>query len=85
MKGLVLSLVLVLAYIGNSMGQCSMCRIQLENNVSSGDTSFAAGLNFGILYLFAAPYLMVMVIAFLWYRNTRDNQGSLPDFNRNRY
>jgi len=85
MRGLILTLVLVLTYISTSIGQCSMCRIQLENNVSGGDTSFAAGLNFGILYLFAAPYLMVMVIAFLWYRSSRQKEGSLPDFNRNKY
>ena len=65
MRGLILCCVWTVLNVGNTLAQCSMCRTQVENNVSNGETSFAAGLNFGILYLFAAPYLMVMIIAFL--------------------
>lgn len=87
MRGVILCFVWILVNVGTAMAQCSMCRTQVENNVSDGDTSFAAGLNFGILYLFAAPYLMVMIIAFLWYRQSRVNagaSGSSPLINRNR-
>ena len=82
MRGIILSLIFFLWSAASAWAQCSMCRTQVENNVSSGDTSFAAGLNFGILYLFAAPYLMVMIIAFLWYRNSREKSKSLPLINR---
>lgn len=51
--------------------QCAMCRATIENNVSNGDTTVGAGLNMGILYLFAAPYLAAMVIGFFWYRNAK--------------
>ncbi len=53
--------------------QCAMCRTTVENNVSQGDVSLAAGLNVGILYLFAAPYLIVAVLAYLWYRQSKKN------------
>lgn len=53
--------------------QCAMCRTQVVNNVSHGDTALAAGLNFGIMYLFFAPYLIVGVVAFLWFRNAKRN------------
>lgn len=53
--------------------QCAMCRTTLENNVSNGDIGIAAGINFGILYLFTAPYLVIGLIAFFWYRSSKNN------------
>jgi len=60
-----------------SYGQCAMCRATVENNVSHGDYGIASGLNFGILYLFVIPYLAVAVIAFLWYKNSKEQQKKL--------
>lgn len=54
--------------------QCAMCRTQIVNNVSHGEASFAAGLNTGILYLFFAPYLMIGVITFLWFKYSKVNE-----------
>jgi len=49
-----------------------MCRATLETNVSNGsETVLAAQLNFGILYLFVSPYLMIAGIGLLWYINSR--------------
>lgn len=53
--------------------QCAMCRGAVESQVSAGETSVAANLNFGILYLFFTPYLVGGVIAFLWYRASKRN------------
>lgn len=53
--------------------QCAMCRASLENNVSNGNIGIAAGINFGIMYLFAAPYLVIALIAFFWYRTSKKN------------
>ena len=53
--------------------QCAMCRGSVESQVSAGDTSVAANLNIGILYLFFTPYLVAGVIAFLWYRASKRN------------
>lgn len=72
-----LTLVLLLGSV-TTWAQCAMCRATLEANVSDGDTaSFAAGLNFGILYLFFTPYLLLAVIAFFWYRNSKRNVKNL--------
>lgn len=59
-----------------SLAQCAMCRATLENNVSNGKVGIAAGINFGILYLFVAPYLAITVITFLWYRTSRKNAAA---------
>jgi hypothetical protein len=55
-----------------SLAQCAMCRSTLENNLSNGQPGIGAGINFGILYLFFTPYLAVAVLAFLWYRTSRN-------------
>ncbi|MFT6865878.1 MAG: hypothetical protein ACJA08_000704 [Cyclobacteriaceae bacterium] len=54
--------------------QCAMCRTQIVNNVSQGDTTLAAGLNAGIIYLFIMPYISIGVIAYLWFRNSKVNE-----------
>jgi len=69
-------LMLVIVLIGFTMegsAQCAMCRATLENNVSNGNIGIAAGINFGILYLFAAPYTVIALIAFLWYKASKKN------------
>lgn len=57
----------------NSFAQCAMCRTQLENNISSGDIGIAAGINTGILYLLSLPYLAIMVLGYVWYKNSKLN------------
>ncbi|MBX2896146.1 MAG: hypothetical protein KF763_11930 [Cyclobacteriaceae bacterium] len=68
----VLVLVMLASVQINTQAQCAMCRTTLENNVSNGDIGIAAGINFGILYLFAAPYLIIGIIAFFWYRTSKN-------------
>lgn len=51
--------------------QCAMCRASVESgNGESGD-SIANGLNKGILYLMAIPYLLVGCIGFFWYKYSK--------------
>ncbi|HEY9486895.1 MAG TPA: hypothetical protein VIQ51_01105 [Chryseosolibacter sp.] len=71
MKRLLLIIVLVVAGI-NASAQCAMCRATLENNFSNGDPGIAAGINFGILYLLALPYLAAIIIGYLWFKSTKD-------------
>lgn len=59
--------------VTEAVAQCAMCRATLENNVSNGKVGIAAGINFGILYLFVAPYIAICVISFLWYRTSKRN------------
>ena len=50
--------------------QCPMCRMSAESNLKSGGTA-AKGLNNGILYIFALPYLLVSVIGYIWWKNNK--------------
>ncbi|GAB1445886.1 MAG: hypothetical protein KF860_00895 [Cyclobacteriaceae bacterium] len=73
MKRLITLVVLLLSCITGAYAQCAMCRATLENNVSNGETGIAAGINFGIMYLFFAPYLAVGVVAYFWYKTSKSN------------
>jgi len=79
MKRLTLIITLLLWVSLDLMAQCAMCRATLENNVSNGQAGIAAGINFGILYLFIMPYLIVVVLGFLWYKKSRNNQRSVAE------
>lgn len=73
-KRLALSVVFLLAFsVQGVLAQCAMCRATIENNVSNGEIGIGAGLNFGILYLFVMPYLLIGLVGFLWYRNSKAN------------
>jgi hypothetical protein len=61
----------------DAMAQCAMCRSTLENNYSNGNPGIAAGINTGILYLLSMPYLAVIVIAYLWYKSSKNAQKKL--------
>jgi hypothetical protein len=50
--------------------QCAMCSINAEQGVKNGNT-VSAGLNTGVLYLLAIPYLMAMVVGVIWYKKYR--------------
>jgi hypothetical protein len=47
-----------------------MCRIAAESNLENGGSE-GKGLNLGILYMLATPYLLVGTIGFIWWRNRR--------------
>lgn len=75
-KLIILTLVVLLSSQIISYAQCAMCRATLETNVSNGsETVLAAQLNFGILYLFASPYLIIAAVAFFWYKNSRKSRN----------
>ena len=73
MKTIMATCIVLIISMGETLAQCAMCRATLENNLSNGDPGIAAGINLGILYLFAAPYLAVAAIAFFWFKTTRSN------------
>ena len=64
-----------LLFSSYTYAQCAMCRASVENNVSNGDTTIGAGLNMGILYLFAMPYLIAGIIGYLWFRNAKKRKS----------
>ena len=53
--------------------QCAMCKAAPQTNLASGGTD-ATGLNKGIFMLFLAPYTIVGIIGFVWWRNRRRTQ-----------
>ena len=55
----VILFIIFLFFIETSYGQCSMCRAVLE---SEEGQETAKGINKGILYLMAIPYLLVGVV-----------------------
>lgn len=67
--------VVLLLVQGTAMAQCAMCRTQLENNISAGDPGIAAGINTGILYLLAMPYLAVVIIGYFWYKSSKQSSA----------
>jgi len=71
MKKLLLIALFFIVTVQAVSAQCAMCRSTLENNLSNGDPGIAAGINTGILYLLALPYLAAMVIGYLWFKSTR--------------
>lgn len=71
MRRTIIVMVFLFFSMGSAMAQCAMCRTQLENNISAGNPGIAAGINTGILYLLAMPYLAVAVIGYFWYKSSR--------------
>ena len=55
--------------------QCPMCRMAVESNLKGGGSA-GKGLNAGILYMLATPYVLVGGLAFVWWRNRRRNQDT---------
>ncbi|MCA0932594.1 hypothetical protein LCM02_09030 [Lutimonas saemankumensis] len=63
MKKIVFAVMLMISF--DSIAQCAMCRAVVEQ----GGEEVAEGINSGIVYLMAFPYLLIVVAAFLFYRN----------------
>ncbi len=70
-------LVFALTFMANSIAdaQCPMCRMSLESNLKNGGMA-GKGMNAGILMLLCTPYLLVGGIAFVWYRNKKNQDNA---------
>lgn len=64
---IILTLLLSLVFV-DAQAQCSMCRAVLE---SEQDKSVAEGINNGIVYLMAFPYLLIGGLGYYIYRTYR--------------
>lgn len=61
---------LVLFLLPEMVGaQCAMCRAVLE---SEGNVEVAEGINNGIVYLMAIPYVLVAVLFYFVYRKMKN-------------
>ncbi len=61
---------LLLIITPEALAQCPMCRMSAESNMQNGGMA-GAGLNAGILYMLSLPYLLVITLGYIWYRNRR--------------
>ena len=62
-----------LSFIGIfiTYSQCPMCRTAVESGMHEEGNTKGRGLNDGILYLLATPYIAVAVIGGIWYRKNK--------------
>lgn len=70
---LLIALAVLMLMPSISEAQCAMCKAAVESNVANDPNSVAKGINKGILYLMAVPYLLLAFIfrkqiAALWRR-----------------
>jgi len=79
MKKVIAIFWLMISFTSDIFGQCAMCRATLESKVSNGEAGIASGINIGILYLFVMPYLLVGIIGYMWYRQSRKNRAQVED------
>lgn len=75
MKGLKLflacvAIVLCSCSVQTVQAQCAQCAATVESNQKNGGVS-ADGLNHGIMYLLAAPYIAVVIVGYVWYKKYR--------------
>ncbi|MCA5006085.1 hypothetical protein IPZ78_13085 [Sphingobacterium sp. WQ 366] len=57
--------------------QCAMCSLNAENSTQNGNSQ-GKGLNNGILFLLAFPFLLGGGIAILWYTKFRHKETKSP-------
>lgn len=51
--------------------QCAMCTASVQSSSNESGDSIANGLNKGILYLMAVPYVLAGCIGFFWYKYSK--------------
>ena len=74
MKNRIIIIFLVaLAFQEKLSAQCAMCKAVVEANLKEGG-SVGAGLNEGILYLMAMPYIAVLLFGIFYYLQKRRKQ-----------
>ena len=68
-KNIIIIVLFVMILLPQVSGaQCAMCRAVLE---SGGDESVARGINNGIVYLMAIPYILIAGLFYFVYKKMR--------------
>lgn len=76
-KQIILFIVLVLFSAYESFAQCSQCKQAASATDENGNLVVGGGLNFGILYLLALPFVFVAVIGGIWWWKSRQTSLQL--------
>ena len=73
-KKALLLLVTFILFTSNIIAQgCSMCKAVAETSVAGGNSQ-GSGLNAGILYIMAFPYILIGVGFYFWNRHRKQLQ-----------
>ena len=75
-KIILFSTIVVLFTTIDLNAQCAMCKAVVETNLETGDTK-GMGLNSGILYLMAFPYIAASIFAILFFIQKKKTNSSL--------
>ncbi|MEO8933568.1 MAG: hypothetical protein ABI295_04610 [Xanthomarina sp.] len=73
MKRIILFVFISFLFIQQANAQCAMCRAVLETGESQ---DIAKGINNGIVYLMAVPYVLIAGIGFFIYKNFNKSKKS---------
>jgi hypothetical protein len=58
--------------------QCTMCKATVESQVKDG-TLTMDGINNGIIYLMIAPYLLLLGVGYMLYKNYLKSKNAVAD------
>ena len=70
---ILVSFLIMLGFYEKLEAQCAMCKAVVEANLKEGGSA-GAGLNEGILYLMAMPYIALFVFGIFYYLQKRNKQ-----------
>jgi hypothetical protein len=65
---------LALGLVPSAKAQCAMCSISAEQGSKNGNTQ-TKGINDGVLFLLAAPFVLIAGVGGLWYFKYHKDQS----------
>lgn len=77
LKALLIATFVLVSSNETALAQCAACKANMEsaNSDPRNTKNVGRGINNGILYLLAVPYLAGGIIAFAWYRQRKRTQA----------
>lgn len=73
---IILSIGLLIGLSSVSIAQCVVCRSAVENGAKEGEDGLAKGINNGILYLMAIPYVLIGATGYIIYKNHKKKSSA---------
>lgn len=70
-KAAITTIAITILSVGAAFSQCPMCKTALKSNKQNGKAQVGNGINQGILFLMAMPYVLVGAAGVAWYNNRR--------------
>ncbi len=70
---MVVAITLLAVVPDTTQAQCAMCSLTAENATENGNSQ-GKGLNKGILFLLAIPYVAAVGVGILWYKKYRSKK-----------